>query len=130
MLFMADEEWRDSPPPGLKWGGSKPGRRLNRSAASSTGGPPSVPDAENRPVVGLTATYTASLERMGRAESPEGQLVIHLASMLEFSGGETLASKAAIAGRLMAAWDVATAGAAPEVDALDEITRKRREKFG
>lgn len=82
------------------------------------------------PAVGLTATYTRALEKMGRADCPEGALVIHLCSMLEFGYGETLSSKASMAGRLMAAWDAATAGAKPEADALDEISKRRKEKFG
>lgn len=92
-------------------------------------GPPQPPMSDG-PAIGLTATYARALERMGRADSPEGVLVIQLASMLEFGFAETLSSKASMAGRLMEAWKVATAGAPAESDALDEITKRRREKFG
>lgn len=100
------------------------------SAAAESPSPPSVPPASDDPAVGLTATYAKALERIGKAETPEGVLILHMASMLEFGYSETLSAKASMSRALMSAWTALTGGAVVEEDALDEISKKRREKFG
>jgi hypothetical protein len=87
-------------------------------------------DPSSRPAIGLTATYSAALERIGKADTPDGALVLHLASMLEFGYGESLSAKASMAGQLMKAWASISGGVPAESDALDEITARRKRKFG
>ena len=77
----------------------------------------------------LESAYRARLVEIGRDVSPEGLLVLRLAKSLD-AGMQSGSAEAALAGRLMAAWDSATAGAPMESGILDEIARKRREKFG
>lgn len=77
----------------------------------------------------LEQAYKSRLSEIGRENSPEGLLVLRLAKSLD-AGMQSGSAEAALAGRLMAAWDSATAGAPIESGILDQIAKKRREKFG
>jgi len=89
---------------------------------------PSVAGPLTAPLTPLRDAYAERLEAMGRERSPEGLLVLWLAEQLD--GGLAGTAAAAITGRLMVAWAEATAGAPMEEDALDELARKRRERYG
>lgn len=76
---------------------------------------------------GLVETYRKQLEAADRLDTPEGALVLHLATL--FVAGEHTASGAASLSReLRAAMEVALRGAARKDDAIDELTARRRAK--
>lgn len=74
----------------------------------------------------LVDVTAAELERVGRLDTPHGQIALSLARRLEGSLADTGSSFAAIAKELRAALDAATAGGEVVGDHVDEL-RARRE---
>lgn len=91
----------------------------------------SAPEIAAQPVPGelLSDVYARELQRIGKTDSSEGVLLLLLARMLETPGLAGTAA-AGLAQRVMVAADRAFAGAPPSPDAIDDLTRKRRERFG
>jgi len=77
--------------------------------------------------VGLVGSYRAQLEEAERLDTPDGALVIHLATLFE-SGEHTASGAAALSRELRAAMEVALKGAAKQGDSIDELTARRRAK--
>lgn len=97
---------------------SLPGRSPESSAA---------PERSSSPPSGLIGSYRAQLEKAERLDTPEGALVMHLATL--FAGGEhTAAGAASLSRELRAAMGAALRGAPTQADALDELGARRRWK--
>jgi len=78
----------------------------------------------------LYEAYKKRLQSAEREDSPDGQLVLYLADQLDNAESDTAAGRAALAGRLQVAARDAFAGAPLEPDKLDELTAKRRKRYG
>lgn len=77
--------------------------------------------------VPLVESYRRQLETAERLETPEGALVLHLATLFA-SDGHTASGAAALSRELRAAMEVALRGAAKQGDAVDELLARRRAK--
>lgn len=75
----------------------------------------------------LVETYRKQLEDVERLDTPEGALVLHLATLFA-TGDHTASGAAALSRELRAAMEVALRGAARQDDAIDELTARRRAK--
>lgn len=75
----------------------------------------------------LVESYRKQLEEAERLDTPEGALVLHLATLFAL-GQHTAAGAASLSRELRAAMEVAVRGAGVKDDAIDELTARRRAK--
>lgn len=75
----------------------------------------------------LVESYRKQLEAAGRLDTPDGALVLHLATLFT-SGDHTASGAAALSRELRAATEVALRGSATREDSIDELTARRRAK--
>jgi hypothetical protein len=75
----------------------------------------------------LVESYRKQLEDVERLDTPDGALVLHLATMFA-AGDHTASGAAALSRELRAAMEVALRGAAKQDDSIDELTSRRRAK--
>ena len=83
--------------------------------------------APQGPMPALVESYRKQLEEAERLDTPEGALVLHLATLFT-SDGHTASGAAALSRELRAAMEVALRGAAKQGDSIDELTARRRAK--
>jgi hypothetical protein len=89
---------------------------------------PDRDEPKSRPVrASLVETYRRQLEDAERLDTPDGALVISLATLFE-SGDHTASGAASLSRELRAAMEVALRGAAKQGDSIDELTARRRAK--
>ncbi|MFD6071384.1 hypothetical protein, partial [Amycolatopsis lurida] len=88
---------------------------------------PEAPEAPQRPVSGLVASYQRQLEAVERLDTPEGAHVMHLAALF-VSGNHTAAGAASLSKELRAAMEDAVKGAPKQADRLDELAARRVQK--
>lgn len=105
-----------------------PRNRKNPRVIQLSTDPPKAPaSAQAGPGPGLVGSYRAQLGKAERLETPEGALVMHLATLFA-SGEHTAAGAASLSRELRAAMDAALRGAPTQADALDELGARRRRK--
>lgn len=106
----------------------RPSQVTPPAADSAEEGRPGVvvspPDFHKVPLV---ESYRKQLEDAEVLETPNGALVIHLATLLA-SGDASATGVAALSRELRTAMDVALRGAAKQGDSIDELTARRRSK--
>lgn len=88
---------------------------------------PDLPDRGGPDEPALVASYRKQLEQVERLDSPEGAHVMHLANLFA-NGQHTAAGAASLSKELRAAMEMALKGAPKAADALDELSKRRRQK--
>lgn len=88
---------------------------------------PDLPDRGEPDEPAVVATYRKQLKRSERLDTPEGAHVMHLANLFA-NGQHTAAGAASLSKELRAAMEMALKGAPKAADALDELSKRRRQK--